>query len=136
MSDAMPKVIRYAGARYVIADEDLEFMALDTGSRELIQYKLKRSGLREGTPEYEELKEKLIQQVMRLNQIPFDPRRAIQPHQRMQLGEAPPDLKDPEVAEVVKFVLGSAGITVEQICALGDSLRFLCEAAPEEDNDE
>jgi len=46
--------------------------------------------------------------------------------------QTPPDLKDPNVAEVVRLVLGSAGISVDQICALGDSLRFLCEAEASE----
>jgi len=33
----------------------------------------------------------------------------------------------PDAAEVIKMVLGGAGITVDQICTLADSLKSLCE---------
>ena len=37
-----------------------------------------------------------------------------------------------DVSEVVKSILGAAGITVEQICALADQLKSVCKEKSEE----
>lgn len=133
MRKTVPTKVRYAGALYVLADVEVSYDALDNNSKALVDLWLSKSSKEKGTPEYEALKKQLIKKVLSFGEIP-----------QSQLGkrmyaESKPDLKDPDVAEVVKMVLGAAGITVDQICALGDQLRFLCEAeaeAPAEEGDD
>ncbi len=128
MSKTVPTKVRYAGALYVLADVEVSYDALDKDMKFMVDLWLSKSSKVEGTPEYEEFKKQLIKRVLSLGEMT-----QTQMGQRMY-AEKQPDLKDPDVAEAVKFVLGSAGITVEQICALGDNLRFLCEGeGPEED---
>ncbi len=128
MSKTVPTKVRYAGAVYVLADVEVSYDALDNDSKALVDMWLSNSSKQPGTPEYDELRKKFIKKVLDLGDMT-----KTQMGKRLYAEKQQVDLKDPDVAEVIKLVLGAAGITVEQICTLGDNLRHLCEAeAPEE----
>ena len=129
MSKAVPTKVRYAGSVYVLADVEVSYDALDDDMKFMVDLWLSKSSKKEGTPEYDEFKKMLVKRVLDLGEMS-----QTQMGKRMYAEKAP-NLKDPDIADVVKMVLGGAGITVEQICALGDNLRHLCEAeAPEEED--
>lgn len=134
MSNFVPKKIRYAGAVYVLADVVVDhYASLDENTRKLVDTVLQQSKYKPGTPEYEQLKQRLSQQ--------YAPHAEMTQQQMARQTMYTPttaevDLKDPDIGDVVRSVLGAAGITVEQICALGDSLRHLCEAESTEDEGE
>jgi hypothetical protein len=134
MSNPVPNRVQYKGATYVLAEVEVAYDALNDEARFLVDLWLSKSSTKPGTPEYEEAKKQFIKKALQFGE--HDPMSG-----DVVYAEKAPDvtsLKSDHMAQGVKAILATAGITVEQLCTLADNLKFLCEAekAAEEADDE